>query len=125
MATTTPTGSTTSTTSTTELRGTGGPQAIARDVADNVFGAAGEAVARIPDAAATTRETLAEANRTLQAGSTESLTAGALLSAGSALGLFLGGANRFLVLLALIPAAAMALVVLDRQNSLGAKRRTS
>jgi hypothetical protein len=118
MATTTPT-----TTSTTEQRTPGGPQAIARDVADNVFGAAGEAVARIPDAAATTRETLAEANRTLQAGSTESLTAGALLSAGSALGLFLGGANRVFVLLALIPAVAMALVVFDRQNGLSATRR--
>jgi hypothetical protein len=108
---------------TTNERGESGPQAVARDVAETMLGAAGDAVARIPDAAATTRQTLADANRTLQAGSTESLTAGALLSAGSALGLFLGGANRFLVLLALIPAAAMALVVFDRQSALGTRRR--
>lgn len=118
MTTTTPT-----TTSTPNVRSEGGPQAVARDVADTVFGAAGEAVARVPDAAAATRQTLVEANRALQAGSTESLTAGALLAVGSALGLFLGGANRFLVLLALIPAAAMALVVIDRQGDLGTGRR--
>lgn len=118
MTTTTPT-----TPSAPNARSEGGPQAVARDVADTVFGAAGEAVARVPDAAAATRQTLVEANRALQAGSTESLTAGALLSVGSALGLFLGGANRFLVLLALIPAAAMALVVIDRQSTLGTGRR--
>jgi hypothetical protein len=99
-----------------------GPGAVARDVAGNVMDAAGDAVARLPEAATTTRQTIAEANRALQAGSTERLTAGALLAVGSAFGLLLGGANRFLVLLALIPAAAMALVVLDRQNTAPTRR---
>lgn len=98
--------------------GDGGP----REVADTVMGAAGEAVARIPDAAATTRQTLTEATRTIQAGSDESLSAGTLLSVGFALGLLVGGANRLLVLLALVPAAAMGLTLLDRQNAL---RRTN
>jgi hypothetical protein len=101
----------------------GGPQAVARDVAGNVMDVAGDAVARIPEATAATRQTIVEANRALQAGSTERLTAGALLAVGSAFGLLLGGANRFLVLLALIPAAAMALVVLDRQSP-GPTRRS-
>lgn len=114
MTTTTPTSQETSVDS--------GPGGVARDVAGNVMEAAGDAVARFPEAAATTRQTIAEANRTLQAGSTERLTAGALLAFGSAFGLLLGGANRFLVLLALIPAAAMALVVLDRQSSGPARR---
>jgi hypothetical protein len=113
------------TTTRTSQEGTAesGPQAVARDVAGNVLDVAGDAVARIPEATAATRQTIAEANRALQAGSTERLTAGALLTAGSAFGLLLGGANRFLVLLALIPAAAMALVVLDRQRP-GPARRT-
>lgn len=95
---------------------------VAGDVAGTVKGVANEAAARLPDAAASTRVALADAGRTMREGSDESLSAGTLVSVGFALGLLVGGANRLLVLLALIPAAAMGLTLLDRQNGSSPKR---
>ncbi len=80
--------------------------------------AATRATTRLPEAAATTRDALADAGRTIRAGSNERLAAGTLLSFSFALGLLVGGANRLLVLLALIPAAAMGVTLLDRQATL-------
>jgi hypothetical protein len=95
---------------------------VAGDVAGTVKGAANDAAARLPEAAATTRDALADAGRTIREGSDESLSAGTLVSVGFALGLLVGGANRLLVVLALIPAAAMGLTLLDRQNGSSPKR---
>jgi hypothetical protein len=89
----------------------------ARDVVGNVTTAANDAMSHLPDAAATTRDALAEAGRTMTAGSDDTLSAGTLVSVGFALGLLVGGANRLLVLLALVPAAAMGLTLLDRQST--------
>ena len=50
----------------------------------------------------------------MEAGSDEALAVGASLSVGLAIGLLLGGANRLLVVLALIPATAMSFTLLDR-----------
>ncbi len=97
--------------------GSGGPARAAREVAGNVGGVVSEAVARLPEAAHTTRGAVEEANRAMRAGSDEMLTAGTTLSIGLALGLLLGGANRLLVILALIPAAAMGFTLLDRSQS--------
>jgi hypothetical protein len=98
-----------------------GPTQTAKAVAGNVSNAASsaasEAVARLPEATQATRQAVEEANRAIQAGSDESLMAGTTLSVGLALGLLLGGANRLLVILALIPAAAMGFTLLDRQQS--------
>lgn len=88
-----------------------------RDVADTVRGAANEAVARLPEAAATTREAITDAKRAIDSGSDETLSAGTLVAFGFALGLLVGGANRLLVMLALVPAAAMGLTLLDRQST--------
>jgi hypothetical protein len=82
-----------------------------------VASAASEAVARLPDAAQTTRGAVEEANRAIQAGSNEMLVAGTTLSVGLALGLLLGGANRLLVILAVIPAVAMGFTLLDRSQT--------
>lgn len=95
------------------------PMDTARDVVGNVTTAANDAMAKLPDAATTTRDALAEANRTITASSDDTLSAGTLVSVGFALGLLVGGANRFLVLLALLPAAAMGLTLLDRQSTSG------
>jgi hypothetical protein len=95
---------------------TGGPAGAARDVAGTVLGAASEAVARLPEAAATTRGAVEEANRAMRAGSSEMLVAGTTLSIGLALGLLIGGASRLLVMLAIIPAAAMGFTLLDRSQ---------
>jgi hypothetical protein len=96
---------------------TDGPRQAAREVAGTVATAASGAVARLPEAAQTTRGAVEEANRAIRAGSDEVLTAGTTLSVGLALGLLLGGANRLLVILALIPAAAMGFTLLDRSQS--------
>ena len=95
----------------------GGPAQAARQVAGNVATVASEAVSRLPDATQTTRAAVEEANRAIQAGSDEMLVAGTTLSVGLALGLLLGGANRLLVILALIPAAAMGFTLLDRSQT--------
>ena len=94
-----------------------GAKQAAREVAGTVATAASGAVARLPEAAQTTRGAVEEANRAIRAGSDEVLTAGTTLSVGLALGLLLGGANRLLVILALIPAAAMGFTLLDRSQS--------
>ncbi|MEJ7748344.1 MAG: hypothetical protein WKF56_03515 [Candidatus Limnocylindrales bacterium] len=95
----------------------GGAADTARDLAGAAMDVASEAVGRLPDAAASTRVALADASRTIRAGSDESLSAGTLVSFGFALGLLVGGANRLLVMVALVPAAAMGLTLLDRQTN--------
>lgn len=87
-----------------------------RDVAANVRGAAETVAARLPDAAAQARGAVDEAARRIETGSDEMLTAGTTLSLGLALGLLIGGAPRILVVLAMIPAAAMGLTILDRSS---------
>lgn len=94
--------------------GGAGPRAAAGDVANNVRGAAENVASRIPEAAATGRAAVDEAARRIETGSDEMLTAGATLSLGLAIGLLIGGASRILVVLALIPAAAMGMTLLDR-----------
>lgn len=96
-----------------------------RDAAETVRGVAHEAAARLPDAAATTRDAITDARRAIETGSDESLSAGTLVAFGFALGLLVGGANRLLVMLALVPAAAMGLTLLDRQSSRPGSRPTT
>ncbi len=97
-----------------------------RDAADTVKNVANEAAARLPEAASTTRVAIADAQRAIESGSDETLSAGTLVAFGFALGLLVGGANRLLVLLALVPAAAMGVTLLDRQSSRpGTKTSTS
>jgi hypothetical protein len=84
------------------------------DAAGTVRVAAGDAVARLPEVAATTRSAIEDANRQMRAGSDEMLSVGSVLSFGFAMGLLIGGASRLLVAVALIPAAAMGLTLMDR-----------
>lgn len=84
------------------------------EAAETVRGAASDAVARLPEVAATTRSAIEDANRQMRAGSDEMLSLGSVLSFGFAMGLLIGGANRLLVTIALIPAAAMGLTLMDR-----------
>jgi hypothetical protein len=88
--------------------------ATTRDVANEVADRASSVAARLPEAAATTRGAVEEAARRMEAGSDEMLAVGASLSLGLAIGLLIGGANRILVALALIPATAMGFTLLDR-----------
>lgn len=95
---------------------TSGPRETAAEMASTVRGAAETVAARLPEAAATTRAAVDEAARRIETGSDEMLTAGATLSLGVAVGLLIAGASRILVVLALIPAAAMGLTLLDRNG---------
>ena len=88
--------------------------ATTRDVANEVAERASAVAARLPEAAATTRTAVEEAARRMESGSDEALAVGAALSVGLAIGLLLGGGNRLLVALALIPATAMGFTLLDR-----------
>jgi hypothetical protein len=102
--------------------GGGSPREMAGDVAANVRGAAENVASRLPDAAAQTRAAVDEAARRIEGGSDEVLTAGTTLSLGLAIGLLVGGAPRLLVVLALIPAAAMGMTLLDRNSRYAAAR---
>jgi hypothetical protein len=97
-----------------------GALAAARDGADALAGTArdvaGEIATRLPEAAASTRGAVEEASRRIEASSTGTLTIGTSLWLGIAIGLLVGGANRILVALALIPAAAMGATLLDRSG---------
>jgi len=101
------------------------PREVAGDVASGVRDAAETVASHLPEAAATTKAAVDEAARRIETGSDEMLTAGATLSLGLAIGLLIGGASRILVVLALIPAAAMGMTLLDRSGRgrpLGNKR---
>lgn len=78
--------------------------------------AASEVAHRLPATAATTRDAIGQANRQIEAAPADVLMVGTSLSIGVALGLLLGGANRLLVALALIPAAAMGATLLERRG---------
>lgn len=93
-----------------------------RDVASEVADRAGAVASRLPEAAATTRGAVEEAARRMEAGSDEMLAVGASLSLGIAIGMLVGGGNRILVALALLPATAMGFTLLDR---FGGGRSTS
>jgi hypothetical protein len=90
--------------------------ATVADAAGTVRVAAGDAVAKLPEVAATTRSAIEDANRQMRAGSDEMLTIGTVLSFGFAMGLLIGGASRLLVAGALIPAAMMSFTLLDRTS---------
>ena len=109
MATTT-SRTTTSSTDQDDLATTA--KGIASDVADRAAAAA----ARLPDAANATGVQLGRANAVIQRESDEVLAVGTSLSLGLAMGLLLGGANRILVILALIPATAMGFTLFDRHS---------
>ena len=95
---------------------TAGAGGALADAAVTVRDVAADAAARLPEVAATTRTAIEDANRQLRAGSDEMLTVGSALSFGLAGGLLLGGASRFVVAAALLPAAMMALAMLDRSS---------
>ena len=85
-------------------------------VTDAASSVKGVAAARLPDVAATTRAAFEDANRQMRSESDEMLTIGSALSFGLAGGLLIGGANRLLVVGALLPALMMVLTMLDRSS---------
>ena len=110
MASTTSTNTSTTNTGDDDLATTA--KGIAADVADRAAAAA----QRLPEAASVTGAQFERANELIRSESDEVLAVGTSLSLGLALGLLLGGANRLLVILALIPASMMGFTLFDRHN---------
>ena len=115
------------TTATSRATDDGRPSAVGDSVSEaalNVRDTAADAVARLPEVAATTRAAIEDANSQIRAGSDEMLAAGTLLSFGFAAGLLVGGANRLFVTAALVPVAMLGFNLLDRATR-AAKRPAS
>lgn len=91
----------------------------ARSVVSTVAGVAGEVGARLPEAASTTRDAFDEASRLIRSGSDETLKVVCALSIGFAGGLFVAGANRLLVMAALIPAGLVGSTFIERTDGTG------
>jgi hypothetical protein len=86
------------------------------DMASKVGTAASDASARLPEVANTTRVAIEGADRGIRAASDDTLAAWSALSFGLASGLLVGGANRLLVAIAMLPAAILTLAFLDRTS---------
>jgi hypothetical protein len=94
-----------------------------RDVADAVVGVAGDVSARLPEAAAGTGQAIGDARRLVQTGSDDTLRLAGAMSVGFALGLFVGGANRLLVVAALVPTGLILTTLAERAQSTSTGRR--
>jgi hypothetical protein len=72
--------------------------------------------ASLPEVARASRELAGGAIQRIESGSDQQISAGATMSLGLAIGMLLGGAPRFLIALALVPVAAIGLVMLERRS---------
>jgi len=81
-----------------------------------------DSVARsVPEVARTSRTVMEDWMQQIERSSDERVAAGVTLSLGLAVGMLIGGAPRILTALALIPVAAIGLVLLDRRNGTAPK----
>jgi hypothetical protein len=88
----------------------------AQDAVGVVRDTAERAAARLPEVAANAQVAARDTQRALDAMPSHALVVGTSFSLGLAAGLFVGGANRLLVALALAPAGAMAMTILGRDD---------
>jgi hypothetical protein len=101
--------------------GTTGLMASAQDAADIVKTTAERAAERWPEAMAGAQTYARDTQRALEKMPNQGLVIGSSFSLGLGVGLFMTGANRLLVLLALAPAAAMAATLLGRDEETAAE----
>ena len=88
----------------------------AQDAVGVVKDTAEKAAARLPEVAANAQVAARDTQKALDAMPSQALIVGTSFSLGLAAGLFIGGANRLLVGLALAPAGAMAMTILGRDD---------
>lgn len=89
--------------------------AALRAAGDQVGGAVVTVRDSVPEVARASRELLDDAMKRIESGSDQQVTAGITLSLGLAIGMLVGGAPRMFVAAALVPVAAMGLVLMDRR----------
>ena len=93
-----------------------GVMGSAQEAAGKVRMTAERAAERLPEAVAGAHVAARDTQRLLDEMPNQTLVVGTSFSLGLAVGLFLTGFNRLLVLLALAPAAAMAATLLARES---------
>ncbi len=87
------------------------------DAQERLKAGANQVAEKLPDAIAGAQVAAKDAQVTLDGMSDEALVAGMSFSIGLAVGLFFGGMNRLLILLAAMPGAAMAATLAGRRQS--------
>ena len=92
------------------------PVEAAQQAAERVAAVAGTAADRLPEAVESAQRAADETARALGELPDRTLVLGTTFSLGVGTGLFLSGSNRVLVLLALMPAVAMAATLVAREN---------
>jgi hypothetical protein len=109
---------------TTATTGNGNAADEGRGMLDEAAVRASEAIdrasAQMPQVMDTASNALNETARRLESSPDDVLTTGAALSTGVAIGLYIGGAPRILVSLAMLPAIAMGWTLLSRSSKTGA-----
>lgn len=88
----------------------------AQDAADMVKTTYDRAAERFPEVAETAQTAARDTQKALERMPNQGLVVGTSFSIGLGVGLFMSGANRFLVLAALAPAAAMAATLIGRED---------
>ncbi len=90
---------------------------VMTDAQQRLKAGANQVAERFPEALSGAQSAARDTQRTLDGMSDDALLAGAGFSVGMAVGLFVGGVNRLLILLSLIPAAAMAATLAGRRQA--------
>lgn len=85
--------------------------------ASGVLGAIDTVGNSMPEVARVSRGLMDDAMRAIEGGSDERVSAGVTLSLGLAIGMLIGGAPRLLTIIALVPVAAMGIVLVDRRSA--------
>lgn len=88
----------------------------ARDVIDAIGEVSQDAGEHLAGAAPRVEDAMRRADETLRMSSDETLGIVGAFSVGVAIGLLLGGANRLLIAIALIPAAIVAGITIERRE---------
>jgi hypothetical protein len=83
--------------------------------ANEVRGAIQGVSRQVPQVARASRSAIDDLYKMIDSSSDERVTAGVTLSLGLAIGMLLGGANRLLIALSLIPVAVTGFVMADRR----------
>jgi hypothetical protein len=95
------------------------------DAQEKLRSGANQVADRLPEAIAGAQVAAHDAQVALDGMSDEALIAGTSFSVGLAVGLFFGGVNRLLILLAALPGAAMAATLAGRRQAAAAAGRSS
>ena len=97
--------------------GRNGIVSTAQEAASRARAAASDVAERVPSAVASAQGAVDDTARALNELPDQTLMLGAAFSLGVGVGMFLTGTNRLTVLLALVPAAAMAATLISRESA--------